>query len=109
MGTKIPNCQNDVTKDWLKGVLKSVNQNDKIEVSEIVTIKEKNGFLSGVSKAKVKINGQEKSLFMKIIVEPDDPLRFMYNDNQFDEVEIKFYKALLKNYNLTFKNSFKNF
>jgi len=99
MSMKIPTCQNDITSEWLKEVLKSSSSlatpSDKVEVDEIVTVEEKHGFISGVSKAKVKINDEMKKMFIKTIVNPDDPLRFVYDDNKYDETEIKFYQELL--------------
>ena len=71
MSVKIPTCQNDITKQWLIEVLKfpknaTETEDNDVEVTELVTIKEKNGFLSGVAKAKVIINGQGKNLFVKV-------------------------------------------
>ena len=100
MSVKIPTCQNEISKEWLKVVLKSKStttetEDNDVEVSELVTVNEKNGFLSGATKAKVTINGQEKNLFIKAIVNPDDPFRHLFYLNNFDEVEIRFYKEYL--------------
>ena len=101
MSVKIPKCQNDITKEWLKEVvLKSkssaeTEDDNDVEVTELVIVKEKNGFLSGASKAKVTISSQVKKLFIKTIVEPNDPFRHLFYLNNFDEVEIKFYKEYL--------------
>ena len=67
----------------------------KIEVLEITTMVEKNGFLSGATKAKVEINGQIKDLFIKTIIGPEDPFRCFYDENNLDELEIRFYKEFL--------------
>ena len=62
MSMKISTCQNDITDEWLQKVIKSsssvASPSDKVEVVEIVAVEEKNGFLSGVSKAKVMINDE---------------------------------------------------
>ena len=100
MSVKIPTCQNDITKQWLIEVLKfpksaTETEDNDVEVTELVTIKEKNGFLSGVAKAKVIINGQGKNLFVKTIVDPDDPFHDYSCVSNFDEVEVRFYKEYL--------------
>ena len=41
------------------------------------------------------IQGKIQHLFIKIISEPDDSYRFIYDTNNFDEVEITFYKHYL--------------
>lgn len=96
---KIPTCQDDISSEWLQEVIKSsssvASPSDKVEVVEIVAVEEKHGFISGVSKAKVKINNKMKNMFIKTIVNPDDPLRFVYDVNKYDETEIKFYQELL--------------
>ena len=99
---KIPKCQNDITTEWLKEVIKSkdskfvtASSDNIVEIIEIFIVEVKNAFLSGASKAKVNINGKINNLFIKTIVNPDDPLRFLYDDNRFDEVEISFYQEYL--------------
>ena len=80
---KIPKCPNDITKEWLESVIKSTESiamaNDKFEVTRIDSVTEKNGFLSGASRAKVEVNGQTKHLFIKTIVSPDDPFRWDFS------------------------------
>ena len=91
MSVKIPTIKSDVTKEWLQEALDL--QSDQIV--NINSVEEKDGFLSGVFKAQVLINGQINHLFIKIISDPDDAYTSIYDTNNFDEVEIIFYTKYL--------------
>lgn len=90
----IPTRQTEVTEPWLREVL---NLDDEAKVLSMETITDKNGFLSGVSRATVqfKQNEEPKHLFVKIISEPDDVFTAMFDIYNFDQVEIQFYKEHL--------------
>ena len=90
--TEIPKSPKDVTKNWLKTVLqKSLNETIEVQTLNIVT--QKNGFLCGTFKAQVLINGQLVKLFIKTMLETDDPLRYMWDDFEFDRIEISTYNT----------------
>ena len=91
MSVKIPTNKSDVTKEWLQEALDLKSD----QVVNINPVEEKNGFLSGVFKAQVIIQGQINHLFIKIISDPDDAYTSIYDTNNFDEVEIIFYKKYL--------------
>ena len=55
MSVKIPTAKTDVTKEWLRDVL-AIENHDLID---LYSIEEKDGFLSGVFKAKVVMEGKE--------------------------------------------------
>ena len=96
MSIKIPKSPKDINKEWLLEVLNFFGTGiGTIEVIEIDMLKEKTGFLSGALKAKVKINDQDKNLFIKTIIGQDDPFRSFYDTNNLDELEIRFYKVCI--------------
>jgi len=95
MSAKIPKYQSDITNEWLKNTLESSLSNENVEVIEITFLENKNGCLSKNTKAKVVINGQVKNLFIKSMVEPDDPFRPCYDGKNQEEIEIKFYNEYL--------------
>ena len=80
---KIPKCPNDITKEWLKNLIKSTDctimANDKLVVTRVDAVTEKIGYLSVASRAKVEVNDQTKHLFIKTILGPDDPLRWDFS------------------------------
>lgn len=93
----IPTSPKEVTKEWLRLCLQENLQDSKdvIEVLGLEQIKEKNGFMSGYFKAKVKINDQIQKLFIKTILDKEDPLRFMMDKIDFDRIEISTYKSFI--------------
>ena len=93
---KIPQSLNDINEQWLLTALKEQNSSGQnVEILSLEHVKEKNGFLSGVAQASARINGKLAHLFIKIITEPDDPFTFWFQGNNFDQVEINFYKENL--------------
>ena len=54
MSLKIPTAKTDVTKEWLQQALNIKSQ----EVIDLYYVEEKDGFLSGVFKAKVVMQGR---------------------------------------------------
>ena len=90
--SEVPTSPKDVTKHWLKTVLQK-KLNEAIEVQALDEVTQKNGFLCGTFKAQVLINGQLIKLFIKTILETNDPLRYMWNDFEFDRIEISTYNT----------------
>ena len=86
---EIPTTLKQITEKWIK---EAVNAE---KVLEIQNVQEKSGFLSGVKKAKILLENQEKNIFIKIISEPDDPFIGYFKTTNFDEVEIRFYREFL--------------
>ena len=84
MSSKIPRCPADVTKEWLQEVIKSSEKSisNNVEVIEISQVEEKLGFLSGIFKAKINVNCENQNLFIKCMLDHDDPYRYCYDDNR---------------------------
>ena len=97
MPVKIPTSLKDVNEEWLYEALIENNKDfdNDLKILSITPIKVKNGFLSDVAKATIQVGNEEKKIFIKAISDPNDPLRSFMDDNNFDEIEIKFYKEHL--------------
>ena len=95
--TSVPTSPKEVTKEWLHSCLQENVQDSEagIEVLDLEQITERNGFMSGYFKAKVKINEQIQKLFIKTILDKEDPLRFMMDKIDFDRIEISTYKSFM--------------
>ena len=96
---KVPQSPKDVTKTWLKEALDEISD-EKVEILEVTLVGEKIGFLSSAIKAKVKLNGKFKNLFIKTMVDTEDPAAKKFEEILFDQKEIVFYKELMPYFNL---------
>ena len=92
---KMITSPSEVTEEWLKETLLLNLKEDSIEVVQFEKITAKNGYLSGAFKAQVKIKDQVQKLFIKSILDPDDPFRYMMDKNAMDRIEIQFYNTFL--------------
>ena len=92
---KMITSPSEVTEEWLKETLQLNLKEDSIEVVQFEKITAKNGYLSGAFKAQVKIKDQVQKLFIKSILDPDDPFRYMMDKNAMDRIEIQFYNTFL--------------
>ena len=93
--TIIPTSPDQVTEDWLISVLQETH-NGKVEVLELFPISEKNGVMSSVFKAKMKIDEVTINLFIKTVLDENDPGRQFGDVFAFGKREILFYKSVFK-------------
>ena len=92
---KMITSPSEVTEEWLKETLQLNLKEDSIEVVHFEKITAKNGYLSSAFKAQVKIKDQVQKLFIKSILDKDDPFRYMMDKNAMDRIEIQFYNTFL--------------
>ena len=93
--TIIPTSPDQVTVEWLISILQETH-NGKVEVLELFPISEKNGVMSSVFKAKMKIDEVTINLFIKTVLDENDPGRQFGDVFAFGKREILFYKSVFK-------------
>lgn len=86
---EIPTNSRQVTEEWIKNAL------GVEKVLNLENVKEKSGYLSNTFRVKIEVDNEVKSIFIKIILDSDDELFVYFERNNFDQVEIRFYKEYL--------------
>ena len=92
---KMITSPSQVTKEWLKETLQLNLKEDSIKVVQLEKITAKNGVCSSTFKAQVKIKDKVQNLFIKSILDKDDPFRKLMDKNAMERTEIQFYNTIL--------------
>ena len=92
---KMITCPTQMTKEWLKETLQMNLKEDSIEVLQLEQFTVKNGVCSSTFKAQVKIKEKLQNLFIKSILDKDDPFRKSMDQNAMEKTEVQFYKTFL--------------
>ena len=91
---KMITCPNDVTEEWLKDTLQ-ISFKEDVKVIAFEKITAKNGYLSGAFKAQIKVKNETQKVFIKSILDKEDPFRYMMDTHAMDRIEILFYNTFL--------------
>jgi len=91
---KMITCPDDVTEEWLKETLQ-ISLKENVDVVNFEKITAKNGYLSGAFKAQIKVKNDVQKVFIKSILDKEDPFRYMMDTHAMDRIEILFYNTFL--------------
>ena len=96
MSDVVPFSVEDLTKDWLKKILrKSLKESEKVEILNIKPIKTE-GYLSKAAQGIIRINDKDpEKVFIKLNLPSNDPFQTYVNDYGIDKKELNVYQDIL--------------